>query len=262
MDDRAIPQENIDIYCYLFEIETALRELIIESLDSVAGPQWYKKRLPGDVLQKYREGRDGEKKIKWGQVVPHHPIYYIDFPHLKIVIEGKDNWKEVFAGVFGNKDIVTATLSELENIRNKIAHNRKATCSDVDVVKAAYAKLSAALTEERFAQLTRRCTCAPDISERLIHLREEAKRCNHICRNLEPPEPLDVWKSVRGSWWFDETYLGHSTEAITTFFCLMEAYTLLPRARGTGHKIESWVRHSNPEEKYRRAEENFRGLVP
>ena len=40
------PQENLEIFAMLYCIETALRELIIESLSALEGSRWYKKCLP------------------------------------------------------------------------------------------------------------------------------------------------------------------------------------------------------------------------
>lgn len=48
-----VPNENIQIFNYLYRIENALRELIIKSLEAIDGPRWFKKRLPTDILKKY-----------------------------------------------------------------------------------------------------------------------------------------------------------------------------------------------------------------
>ena len=200
MDQQLVPKENIEIYCYIYRIETALREFIIESLIAVDGSRWYKKRLPGDVLEKYREGIEFEKSAKWSQLVPHHPIYYIDFPDLKKIIEREDNWKDVFKGIFSRKDILSSTLAELEFIRNKIAHNRKATNVDVEIARAAYEKLSECIGGSYFDQLSAKCTCAMDISERLSELQGECKRTFRICKGCEQLGNVDIWESIRDKW--------------------------------------------------------------
>ena len=87
MPESPVPKENIEIFCYLYRIETGLREFIIDSLNGLAGQRWYKTRLPSDVLVKYRKSRNSEKNIKWTQLIPHHPIYYLDFPDLRKIIE-------------------------------------------------------------------------------------------------------------------------------------------------------------------------------
>jgi hypothetical protein len=261
MDKQLVPEENIEIYCYLYGIETALRELVIESLRAVDGSHWYKKRLPGDVLEKYRKGIEFEKNIKWSQLVPHHPIYYIDFPDLKKIIEREDNWEDAFKPIFSRKEIVSSTFSELEVIRNKIAHNRKATTVDVKIARAAYEKLSECIGGNYFDQLSARCTCAMDISERLNELQGECKRTFRICKDCERLENVDVWGSIHDKWWFDESYLGHELEAITGYFGMIERHLALPRSRGSGHKIESWVKSSGIEEKYASAQIEFGAIL-
>ena len=99
-----VPNENVSVFILLFQIEVCLRELIIKILSSKHGPRWWKHRLPQDVLRSYREGRDVERQLKWHPHIPHHPIYYIDFPDIKKIIERSDNWNECFQPVFGQKE--------------------------------------------------------------------------------------------------------------------------------------------------------------
>lgn len=265
MNKDLVPKENIQIYCYLYGIETALRELIIDSLRAADGPLWYKHRLPGgdenSPLEKYGRAIDVERNARWTQSVPHHPIYYVDFPHLKMIIERKDNWEDIFEQIFSRKDILSTTLSELEFIRNKIAHNRKATCKDLGIMKGAYTKLSEAIGKRRFDELVARCTCAMDISERLTELQKEFERSFCICKNYEPLEDLEGWKSICGEWWFDESYLGHNISRIVNYFQAMEEYARLPRTRGSGHKIEAWVKSKDIETKYVNAQEEFSAIT-
>jgi len=254
---RDPPQENFEIFAMLYCIETALRELIIETLSAVDGSLWYKKCLPGDVLDKYRKGREAEKYTPWTQCIPHHPIYYVDFPDLKKTIESGDNWKKVFERVFSRKDILSSTLSELEPIRNKIAHNRKASGEDVEIVRGVYSKLSTAIGPDYFDSLSDRCTLGEDITVRLTQLWTEAKSSLLICQEFRSLDGLKVWDSVRNMWWFDESYLCEKLDNIIGFFQLMDEYSHLPRLRGSGHKIEAWVKSSNIETKYADAQAQF-----
>jgi len=262
MDKQLVPKENIEIYCYLYNIETILRELIIDLLKTVAGPRWYKKRLPGDILEKYRKGIEYEKNIKWTQLVPHHPIYYIDFADLKKIIERGDNWENVFKDIFSpHKQILSSTLFELEFIRNKVAHNRKATHKDVEVVKTAYIKLSEAVGRDYSNRLSARCTCSMDISERLTELQKESERSFCLCKNYKPLEKLEVWKPVCDEWWFDETYLEYKLDGIINYFKTIEEYAALPRTRGSGYKVEAWVKSNDIETKYKNAQIEFLAIL-
>lgn len=261
MDKQLVPKENIEIYCYLYSIETALRELIIDLLKTIDGSQWYKKRLPSGSLEKYRNGIEYERNIKWTQLIPHHPIYYIEFPDLKEIIKRKDNWNDAFKKIFVREDILISTLSELEPIRNKIAHNRKVTYKDVEIVKGAYIKLSDTIGKKKFDELTSRCTCAMDIFESLTELQRESEKSILYLKNYKPLEKFKVWESVCDKWWLDESYLGYKLDRIFDYFKTLEEYANLPWTRGSGHKIEEWVKHSNIDEKYNKAQEEFKNIL-
>ncbi len=250
MQTLAPPKENLEIFAILYQIETALRELIIEVLTNAEGSKWYKKCLPNDILDKYRRSRDLEKHTHWTQFVPLHPIYYVDFPDLKKIIERDDNWKKAFERIFVRKDILSGILSVIEPIRNKIAHNRKATTTDVEIVKGVLSELSTAIGSNYFDSLLRRCTFAVSIPEQFIQLQNEAKSALSSCSKYEHLDDLKIWSSVRDTWWFDESYLGEKINKIIEFFQIVEEYSHLPRLRGSGHKIENWVRNSDIARKY------------
>lgn len=252
-----VPQENIEVYTILYHIEIALRELIVEALSKVAGSRWYSNRLTGDILQKYKDGRRLESQIPWTQFIPHNPIYYVDFPHLRMIIENANNWRDAFKPIFVRKEVVVGILTEIEPIRNKIAHNRKATSMDVEVVRGAISKLSNAIGSAYFETLVSRCTLALDIPEQLGQLLMEAENSLLICCKFDSLDKLEVWKSVHDAWWFDESYLGEKIDKIEVFFHTVDAYSLLPRLRGSGPKIENWVKNSDIELKYLEAKVQF-----
>ena len=257
MIDKSVPEENLKIYQYLFGIEIVLRELIIESLDVIGGPKWYNTRLPADVLANFKKGFNYEKKSAWFQLIPHHPIYYINFPDLKKIIERKDNWSETFVNVFSRKDILSSTLSELEFIRNKIAHNRKASIKDVKITEGAYTKLLTAIGKKKFFELSNRCTSVTDIPQRIIELKEESEKAFYVCSNCEPLKELIVWNSICGEWWFDETYLQCRLDEIVNYFETIKEYKKLKRTRGVGFKIEEWIKQNKVKNKLSKAQTQF-----
>jgi hypothetical protein len=177
-----------------------------------------------------------------------------DFPDLRKIIERDDNWKEAFASIFPRRDILVATLSELEPIRNTIAHSRKATMADAEIVHASYAKIEEAIGIELFRDLSSRLTTTPDIPSRFIELRSEATYALKHSLTCRPIVPLEVWPVTKDQWWFDPDYLKIDIAPIERYFAKIVAYIGLPRVRGTGHSIESWVRVSGIEEQFRQIE--------
>ena len=89
LSQLSIPPENLRAYKILYSMENAIRMLIVECLEELAGTRWYRHRLPGDILDSYQKAQIEVRKIKWTSLVPHHPIYYIDFPALRKIIEQK-----------------------------------------------------------------------------------------------------------------------------------------------------------------------------
>lgn len=258
---ESLPAENVSIYGILYRIEVGLRELIIEALESKCGPRWWKQRLPGDVLGAFREGRRYEHGVTWSELVPHHPLYYVSFPDLRKVIERRDNWRDVFKPVFANKEVFVGTLKSLEPIRNKIAHNRKATQADLRIAEAAHSELSSAIGHENFRRLVSRCTKADDIAESLRRLRAEAELGLELCSQFEELGELETWNEVRGEWWFDPDYLGHETAAITEYFERLNTYRQLPRVRGSGHIIEDWVKGASLDHRFDAAAREFLAML-
>jgi hypothetical protein len=52
-------------------------------------------------------------------------MHYVDFPDYAKIILRKDNWADIFAKAFGDREMISAKLRELEPIRNSTAHFRK-----------------------------------------------------------------------------------------------------------------------------------------
>jgi hypothetical protein len=119
MNTKPVPEENLKTYKILYCVEVGIREFIIENLESRGGTNCWKQRLPPDVLKTFRDGIKYERRIKWSNLVPHHPLYYVEFPDLKKIIERADNWRNVFDTVLKSKDVFISTLTELEPIRSR-----------------------------------------------------------------------------------------------------------------------------------------------
>lgn len=77
------PEQNVRSFKLMYAIENGIRELIIELLSKLDGPLWYKRRLPSDVLEKYREGVELQRRTKSMNLIPHHHYLLRGFPRPK-----------------------------------------------------------------------------------------------------------------------------------------------------------------------------------
>lgn len=244
--DDFVPALNIRVFERLYLVEVAIRELIIETLSRVKGPAWHKSCLPGSALEKFREGIKYERGIPWTQFVHQHYLYYVDFSHLREIIARKGLWEEAFEPIFGaNKGVIEAILTELEPIRNKIAHNRKATNTDLEIVNSHLSQIATFVGSEHLLSLLRHSFSCPDLLAIFATLKREATLAFEACMVLSPIETLNCWEKVSHEWWYDDCYISCDLSPITILFSKFNEYSLLERRRGFGYKIETWVKSNN-----------------
>ncbi|EMR73015.1 putative ATP-dependent Lon-type protease, partial [Thaumarchaeota archaeon SCGC AB-539-E09] len=122
-------------YEILKNLESELREFIQNKLQSVS-KNWWNERVPQDV-RKNAEDRKESKTTIWPWTVQEnlHQIHYINFPEYSKIITKRDNWKEVFSEHFMDREIIASKLRELEPVRNKIAHMRDLSESEISKLK-------------------------------------------------------------------------------------------------------------------------------
>ena len=241
----SVPDENIKAYKMLYSMENAIRMLIVDCLEKIAGEKWWKDRLPGDILKDYKESKNKEQRFSWISLVPHHPIYYVDFPSLKKVIEKKNNWDDVFKRIFGNKEMFSSSWSSIEPIRNKVAHNRCINESDIIFLNKTLTFLTNTIGESHFKTLAGQSKTIPNILSHVKNLKAEGKQALEICESCDCFTNLPVWRAIFPAWWFDDLFIGQDLSPIKAYFGSLEEYILLPRKRGEGYKIERWVREKN-----------------
>ncbi len=114
-------------YDILFTLETRLREYIHEVMTNRFGPGWEKHRVPGDLYQAWKDKR--REAMSKGET-EQRLLWYADFSdYLKVIIR-KDNWNEVFKGVFRNETAVQAPFQRLAPLRIPTSHARLITKED------------------------------------------------------------------------------------------------------------------------------------
>ena len=116
---RSGSTEMAKYYRYLFALENSLRDLILEVLDEAFGPDWFEAKANSDMKNKLSQRKENEEKNKWHVGRNAHPIFYMDFADLGLLIT--NNW-EAFKGFFMDQHWIKSRVSECERSRNVIAH--------------------------------------------------------------------------------------------------------------------------------------------
>jgi len=249
MNDRsqtpAIPEppiSNVQAFKLLFSMENVLREFIIEQLGQQCGPKWHKTRLPADIYQKYVESKQYELRVKWVALVPHHPIYYVDFADLRKIIEQKNNWNELFQMIFRQKNIVSDSLFSIEPIRNTVAHNRLLSPSDLLQLHGCQQRLQTLVGVDNFNRLLRGTNCYVSLPAQLDLLLNELLSTYEAIREFHLIVAIPHFEKCLSSWWFDCDYLGKPIDGIEQYHLALLEYMRLPRGWGTGLALERWAK--------------------
>lgn len=101
--------------------ENALRAFVAAKLQALAGPNWFKQRVPGDVVNRAKERRREALRAGEAQL---SLIHYTDLGDLIGVILRKDNWGEIFEAVFDRAEWLKVDLERLNANRRPTMHSR------------------------------------------------------------------------------------------------------------------------------------------
>lgn len=125
-EEEGLARTNV-AHDWLQRLETQLRRFIDEAMMAAFGPDWARHRLPNGVYEKWQEKkREAERSgdRDWPLIA------YADFTDYELVICKRDNWREVFARVFGRPESIRESLQRLYPIRVCAMHARQITQDD------------------------------------------------------------------------------------------------------------------------------------
>jgi hypothetical protein len=107
--------------CYrlLFALENLVREFVQDVLKEKDGADWFDKRANLQVKKKVAERKEKEEKNRWHTGRDSHPVYYIDFGDLALLIQS--HWVE-FKDLLPPQAWAVSRLNDAERSRNVIAH--------------------------------------------------------------------------------------------------------------------------------------------
>lgn len=237
---------NIEGYGRLFRIENALRELIVSELHATCGPRWWKERVPGHLKETAKKGKDYEASQPWTERIVYHPIYYLNYPELRVIIEQKHNWREVFLRIFKKQDQFSGTLAALEPARNRIAHNRFCLASDIESLSRAEGLLLSCVGRGRMETLLAQATCVEDgdsVVARYCQGLIDAHRLVAQAKHLD----LEVCSFDIPGWLLDEA-LSDKVPSLERLVNLYRDYAQMRPATGSALRLRNWSSHAEEKE--------------
>lgn len=115
-------------FARLRKFEKMLRVFIRKVMERSLGPKWMHQRLPNNMLEDWKERQE---KSRDGSDYDDDLMSYADFTDYVRIIERKDNWNQVFSGVFVRKEDVKESLQRLHPMRLATMHARTISTMDL-----------------------------------------------------------------------------------------------------------------------------------
>ncbi len=104
----------------LYVFENLVRDFLDTTFkDAGDGKDWFEKRASSDMKKKVEDRQKSEQKNQWHVGRNEHPLYYLDFSDLSLLIV--NHWS-VFKDFFPDQGWVSSRIKESERTRNVIAH--------------------------------------------------------------------------------------------------------------------------------------------
>ena len=117
-------------YRLLFVLENVVREFIREVLEELDGEDWFGNRASQAMKKKVEDRKAAESKNQWHAGRNVHPVFYLDFGDLALLIQ--NHWVE-FKLFLPDQSWVVSRLNDAERSRNVIAHTN--VLSDEEVAR-------------------------------------------------------------------------------------------------------------------------------
>lgn len=124
---------NLESYKLLYELENDLRDFVVSKMFEKYGDTWIQKFDP-NLIGKWTGLENSERVANRFSKEQYPLLSYALFPELYDVINNQ--WKQIFYNYFKPQKIFTGYFEALENLRNKVAHNRSLRDSEVEQLQA------------------------------------------------------------------------------------------------------------------------------
>jgi len=109
-------------YRMLYIFENLVREYINNTFTEIDGENWFEIRSNRDMKKKLTKRKSDEEKNQWHTGRNEHPLFYMDFGDLALLII--NHWN-IFNDFFPDQAWVTSRIKDTERTRNVIAHTNE-----------------------------------------------------------------------------------------------------------------------------------------
>lgn len=119
-------------YRLLYVFENLVRDFIVKRFTEVDDEEWFDKRASTAMKQKVEDRKNKAAKNQWHVGRKDHPIYYLDFGDLGLLIQ--NHWAE-FKDFLDNQTWIQGRIQDVELSRNVIAHTNELVPEEGDRIQ-------------------------------------------------------------------------------------------------------------------------------
>jgi hypothetical protein len=114
--------EMSELYPLFYLFENSARSLVVERMSRKFTADWWNVAPIADPVKTRAADRMAkEGRHRWHGSRGGHPVYYIDLDDLHRIINR--HWQDVFLDPLGDQARIQAMFTEMEELRNIVAHN-------------------------------------------------------------------------------------------------------------------------------------------
>ncbi|HWV55071.1 Swt1 family HEPN domain-containing protein [Pseudorhodoplanes sp.] len=107
--------------------ERRFRKWLNTMMTATYGPNWIKHRVPGALVQAWKESR--EKEVRAG--LPQRELLeYADWGDYITILVRNDNWNDIFKPIFTRQEAVKESFTRIIPVRHCVMHSRLVTQAD------------------------------------------------------------------------------------------------------------------------------------
>jgi hypothetical protein len=120
--------DSLRAYARLWQLETWLREMVYVELKSAHGPTW------SNSIAAFENAKSKDKRLIHMATPQESPLAYKSLGELNDIIKDSRNWP-LFATYYPPKHLLEAKLTELFQVRHRVAHFRRPHGDDLGRVE-------------------------------------------------------------------------------------------------------------------------------
>ena len=124
---RVSSKQMQSYYRILYAFENSVRELISSTFIEADGEAWFDTRATSDMKRKFESRKKDEEANSWHTGRHKHPLFYLDFGDLALLIT--NHWN-LFKDLFPDQGWINSRIRETERTRNVIAHTNELSATE------------------------------------------------------------------------------------------------------------------------------------